>query len=129
MDNERVSKILKLTRKLLFVNAGVWLIFGVLGFSRAMTETGNLRFMLSVLMVANAIVMAALGVLISGGGRWVLWGAILYMVLNVVLSITDQFGWVDALILLLNLIILGLLFVVQQRFRQASQKGANGLSG
>jgi len=51
--------------------------------------------------------------------------AILYVALNVVLSITDQFGWIDALILLLNLCLLGLLFVARQRINQ----NANAASG
>ena len=40
------------------------------------------------------------------------------MALNLVLTITDQFGWMDVLILLLNLIVLGLLFVTRQQLRR-----------
>jgi len=119
MENDRAKNLLKLTRILLFVNAIVWLVFGGLSFSRAFSGTSDLRFILSVLMVANAIAMIVLGVLLASGRAWVFFVAILYMALNVVLSITDQFGWVDALILLLNLIVLGFLFVTQQQMKQA----------
>jgi len=119
MENDQAKKLLKLTRILLFANAAVWLVFGGLSFSRAFSGTSDLRFILSVLMVANAIAMIVLGVLLASGRAWVFFVAILYMALNVVLSITDQFGWVDALILLLNLIVLGFLFVTQQQMKQA----------
>ena len=74
--------------------------------------------MISILMLANAIVMAWVGVMIVNGRDWIFFLAILYMVVNVVLSITDQFGWIDALILLLNLVILGLLVIARQRMKQ-----------
>ena len=43
------------------------------------------------------------------------------MAVNVVLSITDQFGWIDALILLLNLCLLGLLFITRQRLERVEE--------
>ena len=119
MENNQAKKLLKLTRTMLFVNAATWLVFGGMGFLRAQTNSNNLRFLLSILMVVNAIVMLVLGLLLTSERSWVFFGGILYMALNVVLSITDQFGWLDALILLLNLIVLGLLFVTRQRFKQA----------
>ena len=117
MKNDQTTKLLKLTRILLFANAAVWLVFGALSFSQA--QGMDWRFILSVLMVANALVMIVFGVLLASGRAWVFFLAILYMALNVVLSITDQFGLIDALILLLNLVVLGFLFVTQQRMKQA----------
>jgi hypothetical protein len=72
-------------------------------------------------MVANAAVMAWFGVMIVSGRKLIFFLAILYVALNVVLSITDQFGWIDALILLFNLILLGMLFVTRHRMNQAAR--------
>jgi hypothetical protein len=47
--------------------------------------------------------------------------AIIYTALNIVLSLTDQFGWIDFLVLLLNLCLLGLLFVTRHRMNQAAE--------
>ncbi len=58
------------------------------------------------------------GLKIAGGGVRIFFLAILYVALNAALSIADQFGLIDALILLLNLIILGLLFVSKRRLDQ-----------
>ena len=103
-----------------FLNALVWLVFGVLSFSLAMSSTSDWRFMLSVLMLINASIFVGFGVLIRKGQPWVFFLAILYVAVNVVLSITDQFGWFDFLIMLLNLVLLGLLFVTRQRMKQAA---------
>ncbi len=65
------------------------------------------RWVITAMMIANAIVMIWFGVMIVSGRNWMFFLAILYMALNVVLSITDQFGWIDALILLLNLMCVG----------------------
>ena len=119
MENDQISKMLKLTRVLFFVNAAVWLFFCALSFVRAMTDTSEIRLILSWLMLANTIVMIWLGVMITRGHSWIVFFGILYMALNVVLSITDQFGWIDAVILLLNLCLLGILFVTRQRMNQA----------
>ena len=116
--------MLKLTQVLFFLNATVWLIFGALSVFR-FTDDGSLtRLVYTVLMIANAIVMAWFGVMIVSGRSWIFFLGILYMALNVVLSITDQFGWADALILLLNLCLLGLLFVTRQRMIQSAKASA-----
>ena len=121
MDKNQVPTLLKLTQILFFVNTAVWLVFGVLGFTQAITSTSDLRLIYSVLMVANAAVLLWFGVVIVRAQNHIIFLAILYMALNVVLSITDQFGWIDAIILLLNLTILGLLFVTRQRLHQTAK--------
>lgn len=117
MKKKQGEKMQKTTQVLFFVNAAVWLVFGVLGFFRV-TGMSNLRLILSILMVANAAVMFGFGLLILRGHPKIYFLAILYVAVNVVLSITDQFGWIDALTLLLNLILLGMLFVTRQRMNQ-----------
>ena len=117
MGKDRVPTLLKLTRILFFLDATFWLVFGALGLTRAMTETSDMRLIYSVLMLINAAIMLWLGVTIVRAQNNIFFLAILYMALNLVLTITDQFGWMDVLILLLNLIVLGLLFVTRQQLR------------
>ena len=101
-----------------FLNAFVWGVFGVLSFSRVTNSTSDWRFILSVLMLINASAFLGFGLLIQRGRSWVFFLATLYVAVNVVLSITDQFGWLDFLIMLINLILLGLLFVTRQRMKE-----------
>ena len=119
MENNRITTMLKLTRYAFFLNSAVWLAFGVASLlSRALFDGSPLHWVITVLMIANAIVMLWFGVKIVSGQKWIFFLGILYMALNVVLSITDQFGWIDALILLLNLCLLGLLFITRQRMNR-----------
>ena len=104
-----------------FLNAAVWVVFGVLSLLEAIDGGSSWRWIISILMFANATVLGWLGVMIVSGRKQMVFMAILYMALNVVLSITDQFGWIDALILLLNLIVLGLLFITRTRMNQAER--------
>jgi len=121
MGKNRLSTMLALTRNLFFLNAAVWLAFGVLSAFRYLDDGSLTRLIYAGLMLANALVMIWFGVKISTGKNWVFFLGILYMAINVVLSITDQFGWIDALILLLNLIVLGLLFVTRLRVNKAEK--------
>lgn len=126
MESRQTNNMLNLTRVMLFLNAAIWVVFGVLGVLRAIEGGSSLRWLLSILMLANAAVMVWFGMKIISGRRQVLFLAILYMALNVVLSITDQFGWIDALIMLLNLCVLGMLFITRHRINQAKKAASTG---
>ena len=127
MENNQSMQMLKLTRALFFLNATVWLIFGALSAFRFADGGSLTRLIYAILMVANAVVMVWFGVMIVSGRNWVFFLGILYIALNVLLSITDQFGWIDALILLLNLCLFGLLFVARQRMNQNPQASSEEL--
>ncbi len=119
MENTQTTNMLKLTRYLFFLNAAVWLAFGIASLLLRALDGGSLtRWVITVMMIANAAVMLWLGVKIVTGQNRIFFLAILYTVLNVVLSIADQFGWIDALILLLNLCLLGSLFLTWRRMNQ-----------
>lgn len=121
MDGKPNASMLKLTSALFVINAIVWLIFGIMSFALALKGGNSIRWMLSVMMVINVCLMAWFGVQIRSGSRRIFFLAILYVVINVVLSITDQFGWIDAAILLLNLVLLGLLFVTHSKIGRVEQ--------
>ena len=116
--NKQVSSILKTTQIMFFLNALVWLVFGVLSFSLALNGVSDWRFVLSLLMFINASVFLGFGFAIRTGHPRAFFLAIIYVAVNVVLSITDQFGWLDFLIMLLNLVLLSLLIITRQRLKQ-----------
>ena len=124
MEKKQLSDLFNLTRLLFFVNAAVWLTFGALSVFQFLDDGSRTRLVYAVLMIANAVVMLWFGGIIITRRNWIFFLAILYVAVNVVLSITDQFGWIDALILLLNLVILGLLFITRQRMRQFETKSS-----
>lgn len=108
MEGKQISTSLKWTRILFFVNAVVWLTYG-----------GLIRWAITVFMLINGFLMIWFGIVIVKGQPQVFVLAIVYQGLNVVLSFADQFGWVDALILLLNFCLLGSLLVAKHRMNQA----------
>ena len=120
MEKHPIPVLLKLTRALLFVDAAVWLVFVVLSCLPAMTGGSALRWVLILLMGINAGILFWFGVMIVSARKAGFTLAILYMALNVVLSITDQFGLIDAVILSLNLCVLASLVVSAQRMKQTA---------
>ena len=121
-----VLSLLKVTRTLFFVDAAIWLVFAAWGATLAAFDGDALRWFLSALMAVNAAVLAWFGARLVAGRVRVFDLAILYMALNAVLSITDQFGLVDALILLLSLSALGCTFVTRTRLLQESRAVPGG---
>ena len=119
--HKQVSTLLRTTQVTFFLNALVWLVFAAMSFSLAFSGAGNGRFVLSALMLINASIFVGFGFLIRKGQPRVFFVGILYVAVNVVLSITDQFGWFDFFIMLLNLVLLGLLFITRQRMKQATK--------
>jgi hypothetical protein len=122
MDKYPVTTLLKFTRALFFVDATVWLVFAVLSFLLAVSAGSAMRWVLTLLMGINAGLLAGFGVAIVSGRKPIVTLAIIYVAVNAVLSITDQFGLVDALILCLNLCVLGALFVSAQRMEATARK-------
>ena len=57
MENCQTTNMLKLARYFFFFNAAVWLIFGTSGFTQVTASMRDWRLILSVLMIANAIVV------------------------------------------------------------------------
>lgn len=117
MKHKQSSRVLRATQILFFINGTVWLLFGVLSTLRFLEQDVALRWIYALLMTANGLGMLLFGLLIIRGSAKIVVVAMLYIGLNAVLSITDQFGVVDALILLLNLCLLGLLIAVRSALR------------
>lgn len=121
MEKNETSTMLKLTQALFFANAAIWFLFGAVNLLRVIEAGSTLRWILTIMMIANAAILLWFGVEIADGQMQLFPLAIVYTALNAVLSITDQFGWVDFLILLLNLCLLGLLFVTRHRINRAAK--------
>jgi hypothetical protein len=121
MQKNNVETLLKATRGLFLLNAVVWLAFGIASLVQAASgaDESIWRWVYGVLMLINGGVMLWFSTRIVTGSKPILFYAILYAALNVVLSITDQFGAVDAVVLALNLALLGLLFITRTRLMQA----------
>jgi hypothetical protein len=104
----------KTTQRLFFLNALIWLAFGIATLVGVGARNPGQPWMLAVigaLMFGNAAAMALAGWGIGRGG-W-LWMLVALAVLgvNILLTFTDQVGLLDWLTLAIDLAILGVLVV------------------
>jgi hypothetical protein len=116
---------IKTAQALFFLNAAIWLLLGVISLVR-MASSGSVQvitaLVIAVLMFGNAGAMLVSGIGLSKQQRLVYFFAIAVLVVNIILTITDQFGVVDLITLILDLFLLGLLVATR------SQYGSHSLS-
>jgi lysylphosphatidylglycerol synthetase-like protein (DUF2156 family) len=91
-------------------------VFGVGSFLR---DNPNLDMKImynvfAVLMLGDAIAMLVCGLYINRHIKTIFWFAVIVLSLNIVLTIFDQFGLIDFLFSLLNIITLALLLVLRK---------------
>jgi len=105
---------------LFFLNAALWIVFGALGLARMVsrpTEPPSIGWIISLLMLANAAVMLWLGWGLGKGRKLFFYLAIPVLVVNSVLSVTDQFGLLDLIALAIDVALLILLIVTRSRYQ------------
>jgi len=108
--------LIPFVRYLFFVTAIVLGVFGAVSFMRD-NPNPEIKIMYNVygfLMIGDAIAMLVCGLYVNRQIKPVFWFAVIVLGLNIVLSIFDQFGLVDFLFLLLNVITLALLLVLRK---------------
>jgi lysylphosphatidylglycerol synthetase-like protein (DUF2156 family) len=107
----------QLARYLFFVAASLLLIFSI-GTLLRIYQNPDHRVMYLVyatLFLGDAALMFICGLFV-GKQKRVYWFAVVLLSLNIVLTITDQFGIIDFLFLWFNLIILGILIFARKSF-------------
>jgi hypothetical protein len=106
------TRVLKI---LLYLNAAIWLGFGVATAWR-MTYAGSMGLLgvtvVGVLMLGNAAAFALAGWGIGRGRKLMEYFALALLAVNILLTFTDQVGLLDWLTLILDVVILGLLAAV-----------------
>ena len=121
MRKTTFADLLKLTSRAFFLDAAVWLILGIQSLLLAVDTGNTTRWVYTILMLANAFVLIWFGGVILRSRIEILTLAILYTTANVVVLIFDQFGLVDALVMSLNLVVLGLLLLTRGRLVQETR--------
>jgi uncharacterized membrane protein YgdD (TMEM256/DUF423 family) len=85
--------------------------FGVMSIFRVSPnpEMKTVYLVYAALMMVDALALLLCGLLIQSGKAAVFWLSASLVSLNILLPIFDQFGWIDLLFVLLNMLTLGLL--------------------
>jgi len=109
----------KAAQTLFFVNAVIWLLLGITSLSRlAGSSTGQTTTMwiVALLMFGNAGAMLVAGVGIGKQRRLFYTSGLAVLVINIILTFTDQFGVLDFITLVIDVVLLGLLIVTRARY-------------
>ena len=76
------------------------------------------RLIVAILMFGNASAMLVAGITIGKGNRWCYYFATTWLVVNIILTFTDQFGISDLFTLIIDSILLGLILISSKVFLQ-----------
>lgn len=91
---------------LLYLNGLLWFIFSIWLFlsDRVNMYKGvNLYDVVAILMFVNFVFLCGLAYFIFKQYRWAFYFTLSWLFVNLLLSLTDQLGWLDILVLLMNL--------------------------
>lgn len=111
----------QLSRYLFFLTATILVIFGAGSFLR-INENPNmlgLYAFYAFAMFSDAAFMLICAFLLQRKKKKIYRLAVIVLTLNIVLTIFDQFGFIDLLFLLLNLLTLIVLFIARKEFNPA----------
>ena len=103
---------------LFFLNAAIWLVFGVVSVVRIAGNGGQgaTAVVVAVLMFGNAGAMALSGALLGKRRRLFYLFALAVLAVNIVLTFTDQVGALDWITFAIDLVLLGILLGWRKAF-------------
>jgi hypothetical protein len=107
---------------LFFVNAAIWLAFAIATLLRSAPFApagGNGPAVLAALMLGNAAALLVAGLGIGRQTRLFFFYALLVLALNIVLTLSDQFGVYDFITLIITGFLLGLLLATRSNYLTA----------
>ena len=112
-------KTILISQALFIFNAVVWLIFGIASILRladASSVPSVTLWAIAILMLGNVGAMLIAGLWLGRQSRWALVFALAVLVVNIILTFTDQVGFFDLITALLDFAILGLLLFDRNKY-------------
>jgi hypothetical protein len=120
MAGRMKSVFVKITQALFYLNVFIWLVFGIISLVWIINNhepTSTLvAASVAIFMFGNAAAMLISGLGLGKYNKWLYILAVAVIVVNIILTFTDQFGWPDFLTLVIDVIILGLLIGIRGRY-------------
>jgi len=115
--SQAVTAPLRAARILFLANALIWVGLGAAMLVRSTAVLGpQVRWVLAAAMLANAAMMGWLGVRIVNGSRRLYVLALCFLAVNILLTVTDQFGLWDGITLVIDAVLVALLLHMRSRF-------------
>lgn len=107
----------KIAQALFIIIAIIWIIFSVISIIRF---PGSSTSIVACLMVANAGMLLLIGWGLGRRQRRIFHMALVVLLVNVALTLTDDFGLYDLIILVLYLVLAGILLATRSLYRDVS---------
>jgi hypothetical protein len=119
----RNSKIIKAAQALFYTNTIIWIIFGLLSLGKIGGEgsvPGYVLGLIATLMFGNAGAMFLAGWGLGRRNRWFYALALAVLIVNIILTFTDQVGLFDWITFIIDLILLILIILVRKEYALTS---------
>ena len=117
------DQLIKTARALFYLNAVIWLILGITSLIQIepdSTVPDVVLWIIALLMFGNAGAMFLSGIGIQRKNRWYYYFAILVLIVNIILTLTDQFGILDLITLVIDLFLFGILILKSKTILQSA---------
>lgn len=123
MATSNISNSIRTAQALFFLNTAIWLVFGLVSIYRVLSRVGEqtlTAWVIAIFMFGNAVAMFFSGFLVARRNRYGYYFALAVLIVNILLTFTDEFGIFDLVTLLIDLVLLVLLVAGRRVMRQSS---------
>lgn len=120
---ENQSRLVRLAQTLFFLLAAAMAVFGLLTFFYGTPPV------VAALMLVDALLLGLAGWLIPRRSNFFYWLSILLVLGNILATLADQFGWVDAIVLLTFVALLAALLAAHRQFEEIHHGGTEKMGG
>lgn len=110
---------IKMAQALLFLNGFIWLAFGIyslVSLSDKYPEQSIIYWIIPLLMFGNSGAMLLSAFLLGRQQRVFYYFTGAVVLINIILTVTDQFGLFDLITLLIDLLLIGILILKRKWF-------------
>lgn len=117
----RPASLIRSVHALFFLNTAIWAVLGIFTIARLPNHSSEEVFaawIVAMLMFGNAAAMLISGLVVARPGKLGYAFALTVLVVNILLTFTDQVGTLDLLTLLIDLVLLILLIYSRRRVSQ-----------
>jgi len=111
-SNARTAQVLFFLNSLIWLAFGIFTLFGMAGrYPNQIT-----LYMVGITMLGNVGAMALSGILLGRNNKWFYYFAMVVLVINILLTFTDQLGFFDYATLVIDLVLFGILISIRKLY-------------